>query len=223
MIAQGFQNLDKKSKKERMTFRQNKKQCLIYPEDQFKNVWDLFMTVILLITCILTPLEIAFAVETDSILDNPLSFAIDLLFAMDICLIFNTAYYTEDFDLIEDRKKISCSYLKGWFMIDFLAIVPFDLIIRSSQYNGLARIARIGKLQKLFKLTRLLRVLKIVKEKNKLLKQVTQFLNIGLGFERMFFFVMIFLLSMHLAACFWLITASIEAAEQLDQVTDSSA
>lgn len=77
----------------------------------------------------------------------------------------------------------------------------------------MARIARIGKIQKLFKLTRLLRMLKIVKEKNKLLKQLTDFLKIGLGFERLFFFVLIFLLSMHLAACLWLLVATINAEE----------
>jgi hypothetical protein len=136
-----------------------------------------------------------------------------MFFAIDIVIIFNAAYYTEDFDIIEDRKKISITYLKGWFLVDIIAIIPFDVILNSGQYNGLARVVRIGKLQKLFKLTRLLRVLKIVKEKNKLLKQLTDFLKIGLGFERMFFFFLMFLLSLHLAACFWLITAYITADE----------
>ena len=38
-------------------------------------------------------------------------------------------------------------------------------------------------------------------------------LRIGLGFERLFFFVLVFFLALHLAACFWLITASIIAED----------
>lgn len=31
--------------------------------------------------------------------------------------------------MVDDRKIIAKKYLKGWFIIDFLAIAPFDLII----------------------------------------------------------------------------------------------
>lgn len=67
-----------------------------------------------------------------TILDNPLSLSIDFLFFIDIILIFNTAFYNEEMDLIDDRKKIFKSYIKGWFLIDFLAIVPFDVILNAS-------------------------------------------------------------------------------------------
>lgn len=65
----------------------------------------------------------------------------------------------------------------------------------------MVRIARIGRLYKLVKLTRLLRVLKIFKDQNKLIKKLTGFLKIGIGFERLFFFMMIFLLALHILSC----------------------
>jgi hypothetical protein len=37
---------------------------------------------------------------------------------------FTTAYYDEDFKLIIDRKSIIKKYLKGFFILDFIAIVP---------------------------------------------------------------------------------------------------
>ena len=52
-----------------------------------------------------------------------------MLFFFDILIIFNTAFYNDDMDLIDNRKKIAKVYLKGWFFIDFLAILPFDVII----------------------------------------------------------------------------------------------
>ena len=40
--------------------RENKKAWLFYPEDQNKVYWDLFITLILLISCLITPWRIAF-------------------------------------------------------------------------------------------------------------------------------------------------------------------
>lgn len=43
-----------------MRYRNNKKKFLLYPEDQPKVYWDLFITSILLISCLITPFRIAF-------------------------------------------------------------------------------------------------------------------------------------------------------------------
>jgi hypothetical protein len=48
----------------RMTYRKTRGKFLLYPEDRFKSFWDIFITLVLLTTCVYTPLEIAFAVET---------------------------------------------------------------------------------------------------------------------------------------------------------------
>ena len=49
-----------KEKIERMRARDHKVPCLLYPEDPAKENWDLFITLILLISCALTPYRIAF-------------------------------------------------------------------------------------------------------------------------------------------------------------------
>jgi hypothetical protein len=77
----------------------------------------------------------------------------------------------------------------------------------------MVRIARFGRLYKLVKLTRLLRVLKIFKEQNKLVKKLTEFLKIGIGFERLFFFIMIFMMVLHIIACLNLIIAALYSKE----------
>ena len=45
---------------QRMTKREVEKPYIIYPENKKKGVWDLFMTFILVLTCVMTPLSIAF-------------------------------------------------------------------------------------------------------------------------------------------------------------------
>jgi hypothetical protein len=109
---------------------------------------------------------------------------------------------------------IAISYIKGWFFFDILAVIPFSAFIDATQFNGLARVARVGRLYKLVKLSKLLRMMKILKNRNKILKQLVELLKIGLGFERLFFFFMLFSLSLHFAACFWLFTASILVGDE---------
>jgi hypothetical protein len=42
-----------------MTERKNKKCCMFYPEDPFKTQWDLFITLVLIFTCIESPYRIS--------------------------------------------------------------------------------------------------------------------------------------------------------------------
>ena len=74
----------------------------------------------------------------------------------------------------------------------------------------MVRIARIGRMYKLVKLTRLLRVLKVVKQRGKLLKYVQDFLNIGIGFERLVYFVLTFIIGLHIISCLWIIIGNLE-------------
>jgi hypothetical protein len=102
---------------------------------------------------------------------------------------------------------IAKEYLKSWFIIDLLAIVPFDLLISYNNYQEIIRIARLGKISKLIKMTRLLRILKIVKQRNQLMRYMNDFLKIGLGFERLIFFALIFFLLCHVLTCMWVLAS----------------
>lgn len=53
---------------------------------------------------------------------------IDLIFLLDIFVIFFSAYEDEDLKIQDDRKSIAKNYLKGWFCIDVAAILPIETI-----------------------------------------------------------------------------------------------
>lgn len=183
---------------------QQVKNCLFYPANKYKAWWDLFMTFVLLATCVLTPYNIAFQKS-----ETKLNVYIDVLFLLDMLVVFNTVYYDGEMNLVEDRKEICVTYLKGWFMIDLLAIVPFDKLFQLSggNFNGMVRVARLGKLYRLVKLTKMLRLLKIMKEKSKLMKYLNDILKIGHSLERLFFFLIIFFILCHISSCFWIMIA----------------
>lgn len=102
------------------------------------------------------------------------------------------------------------TYLKGWFLIDFIAIIPFDMFLGVSGYNGLTRILKLPKLYRLIKMTRLIRMFKILKQRNKLVKYMGEFMKIGVGFERLLFFLLLFLIICHIVACLWIFTSKIQ-------------
>ena len=75
----------------------------------------------------MTPLSIAFNdIENVDPQSQVIDYIIDSLFLIDIFVIFNTAYYNDDSEIIDDRKEIASAYARWWFMIDLLAIIPFD-------------------------------------------------------------------------------------------------
>ena len=110
---------------------------------------------------------------------------IDLLFFIDILVIFFSAFYDdEQFRMVEDYSEIAINYLTGWFLIDTVSILPFDLILNSganpvdgtTQVNGLVRFMKIGRLYKLLKLTKLMRILNVVADRRSILKYLQQML-----------------------------------------------
>jgi hypothetical protein len=104
---------------------------MFYPPNAFKDIyWDLIQSLCLLVTCILTPFNLAFTDQLQLItwyvwFNN----SIDIIFAIDILFNFNAAYVDEEFQMIDDRIMIAKEYCKSWFLIDILSILPFDFIL----------------------------------------------------------------------------------------------
>jgi len=112
-----------------MRARDKVKVGILYPEDPPKVNWDLFITLILLISCILTPLRIAFGEDEEPMGWEIINNTIDGLFLIDILVIFSSAYYDDDYNIIDDRCLIAKSYFYSWFLIDVLAIIPFERFV----------------------------------------------------------------------------------------------
>jgi len=138
----------------------------------------------------------------------------DGLFLVDILINFCSAIENEGYQIIDGRKAIAILYMKSWFIIDFVAIVPFDLLLQgSSSANSLIRVTRIGKLYKLVKITRLVRLIKVIKQQGKIFDRLNDIFKIGEGFERLLFSLLLFLMLCHFMACVWVFTADMSVDE----------
>ena len=130
---------------------------------------------------------------------------LDFFFFVDMIIIFNSAYYDKYLKIVDDKCIIAKRYLSGWFSIDLISIIPFDIIFSELHLNGLVRVVKIGKLYKLIKITRLLRLLKILKEQKRFFKILNEYMQLGLGLERYIFFAMLSVIGIHIVTCLWII------------------
>ena len=99
-----------------------------------------------------TPYRVAF-VDNETTTWIIIDSIVDFFFFCDLVLNFFFAYYDEDEELIFDRIKIAKRYLKTWFIIDLIAIIPFNFIYERD-YSSLSRLARLPRLYRLLKITK---------------------------------------------------------------------
>lgn len=55
-----------------------------------------------------------------------------MTFIVDILINFRTTYVSGNDEIVSDPVRIAVHYLKGWFCIDLVAAVPFDLLFFGS-------------------------------------------------------------------------------------------
>lgn len=55
---------------------------------------------------------------------------------VDIILNFRTTYVSSKGEVVSDSKNIALNYLRGWFVVDLLAALPFDHLYASDLISG---------------------------------------------------------------------------------------
>ena len=104
---------------------------VISEESVFKRWWDIWILINVLFIAIVTPFRLAFD-ENDSVTWKVINWFTDCFFLIDLVLSFFESYYDEENNIhVTSLKKIAKNYLKGWFTIDFISIIPFESILKS--------------------------------------------------------------------------------------------
>lgn len=57
---------------------------------------------------------------------------VDIMFVIDIIINFRTTYVNTNDEVVSQPGRIAVHYFKGWFLIDLVAAIPFDLLIYRS-------------------------------------------------------------------------------------------
>jgi Ion transport protein len=70
------------------------------------------------------PYRIAF-VDEDTDIQTAVDWTVDSLFFTDIIVTFFSAYEEEDGYIQSNWRMIAVTYIKSWFLLDFMACFPF--------------------------------------------------------------------------------------------------
>ncbi|XP_031622923.1 potassium voltage-gated channel subfamily H member 6 isoform X2 [Contarinia nasturtii] len=115
----------------------------------FKAVWDWIILILVIYTAIVTPFVAAFLlgeveynqkksnryINTDPIVIIDL--IVDVTFVIDILINFRTTFVNGQDEVVSHPGRIAVHYLSGWFLIDLVAAVPFDLLLVNSDTDEL--------------------------------------------------------------------------------------
>eukprot|EP00854_Cymbomonas_tetramitiformis_P012991 gene12991-15353_t len=147
---------------------------IILPNCGFRKVWDCIQAFILIITAIIVPYRVGFAVTSYGVY-YIIESLMDVYFWCDMVLNFVTAFEDPENQnkLVTDHKAIARHYLAGWLIPDALGCLPMDLVLRlqngqfvcSFNIEGCtgSSSSTSGQLFKLFKLLRLFRLMKLLR------------------------------------------------------------
>jgi hypothetical protein len=133
---------------------------LLQPRGIFIQYWDMVTGMALLYTLFVTTFEVGLDIPTKIDGLFVANQIVALLFLSDICVQF--------FLPVPDPSKgegsferrhvvLAKKYLKGWFMLDVVTIIPFDVLVYASVLTGPV------KGTKLLRIMRLIKLLKVLK------------------------------------------------------------
>jgi len=128
---------------------------IIYPEETWKQRWDLLMLLFILYSAAVVPFRVSFGVPATGV-TWVFEAAMSLAFMVDVSLCFRTAFF-RDGELVTSEGEISHRYLNGWFWVDAPSSVPTELIelafdTHTSSGWSLLRVLRLLRLMRLLKL-----------------------------------------------------------------------
>ncbi|KAL3831234.1 hypothetical protein ACJMK2_023011, partial [Sinanodonta woodiana] len=181
--------------------------CTILHYSPFKAIWDWIILLLVIYTAIFTPYVAAFLLseqrkhdkeEVESQYQDPLTIIdliVDIMFIIDILINFRTTYVNKNDEVVSHPGKIAVHYFKGWFLIDVVAAIPFDLLLFGSETDETTTL--IG----LLKTARLLRLVRVARK----LDRYSEY-----GAAVLMLLMATFALIAHWLACIWYAIANVE-------------
>ncbi|XP_024084659.1 potassium voltage-gated channel subfamily H member 8 isoform X3 [Cimex lectularius] len=164
----------------------------------FKTCWDWLILIATFYIAIAVPYNASFvSLERPSMVSDVV---VESLFIVDIILNFRTTFVNRKGEVVSKSSSIAINYLKGWFIVDLLAAIPFDLLYAFDVYSG--EQAGHGQIH-LLKLTRLLRLARLLQKMDRYSQYSAMILTL---------LMLSFTLVAHWLACIWFVIAEKERA-----------
>ncbi|XP_049887583.1 potassium voltage-gated channel unc-103-like isoform X2 [Pectinophora gossypiella] len=141
--------------------------CTILHHSPYKAAWDWLILILVIYTAIFTPYVAAFQLNEPDFDKRSRKFGedpivvidmiVDVTFIIDILINFRTTYVNVADEVESDPAKIAMHYLRGWFVIDLVAAIPFDLLLFGTDTDETTTLIGLLKTARLLRLVRVAR------------------------------------------------------------------
>ncbi|MEK6797258.1 MAG: ion transporter [Spirochaetota bacterium] len=167
---------------------------------KFRVFWSLFIVVSILAAVVIFSYRMVF--KNDSL--DALYWLFTVIFSLDILVNLNMSF-KKGLTIVSDRKTIVSTYLRSWFILDFLAAFPFPVIIGLFHPETLNNplITNVLSSFWFFRLIKLLRA-------NGTFRELQIALNINPGVMRLCTFGFWFIQMAHFIALGWIMIGAVE-------------
>jgi potassium voltage-gated channel Eag-related subfamily H protein 7 len=187
------------------------------PSKGFMKGWDSCVACALLFTAAITPFEIGFldtAINAMFVLNR----VVDVVFFVDIYINLKLAYFDANTGWVYDPSKCMRRYLRSWFAIDVISLIPWDVITyiaeESGGGGGNMKQLKMLRLLKILKITKLVRMAKAVR----IFKRIATTLNMSNTSKMLLTYIVLIVVVTHWIACAWGLVARLLSD---DKVHDS--
>ncbi|XP_059089572.1 potassium voltage-gated channel subfamily H member 8-like [Tigriopus californicus] len=142
--------------------------------------------------------EVLVKVEEEKKASIVLDVIVEAIFIIDILLNFRTTFVNKKGEVVSTSKSIAFHYMKGWFILDLIAALPFDVLYASelSEMDSESFTSI-----HLLKLTRLLRLARLLQKMDRYSQYSIVILTL---------LMMTFALLAHWMACIWYVIGTHE-------------
>jgi len=182
---------------------------LLDPNSAYMKFWDMLLFICLVFTAIVTPFEVAFLQRGFGVL-YVISRFVDFIFIKDMMMHFflKVSRFQGNKEIwIRSRRGLAINYLKSWFIVDFVSILPYDHIEDLTAFSWTS--VRNLKLLRLLRVMRLLRLAQVLKA-TRLAERWRSRITLSSSMIRLLKFATLLLITCHWMGCIWGFAGSVE-------------
>ena len=183
---------------------------LLPPRGRFVQYWDMVTGCALLYTLFVTPFEVGLDLPTRIDALFIVNQCISCIFIVDICVQFFLPVpdLTKGDGAYERRHwKLATRYFKGWFALDVITILPFDILVLLQVLSGPV------KGTKLLRIMRLLKLLKVLKS-SAIIERWQSSVAITSSNLQLITFSLITVVLLHWFACGWCLLPNLQGSQR---------
>ncbi|XP_021960719.1 potassium voltage-gated channel subfamily H member 8 [Folsomia candida] len=163
----------------------------------FKTCWDWLILVATFYVAVLVPYNAAFGGRNETSYPSVPDVVVEMLFIIDIIFHFRTTFVNVKGEVVSNPKVIAMNYVRGWFLLDLLAALPFDLLFAANIVKDVTGESQMH----LLKLTRLIRLARLLQKMDRYSQFSAAILTL---------LMLSFTLAAHWLACIWYVIADQE-------------